>query len=115
VVRTGDTLYRIALRYRVTVAALAATNNISDPRRIFVGQTLLIPTTDPQIPALTPPGVSPTPIVVDGQRYHIVRSGENLFRIALRYGVPLNRLAEVNQITNPRQIFVGQIIVIPDE
>ena len=46
-------------------------------------------------------------------RTHTVRAGENLFRIALRYGVPLNTLAAVNRISNPALIYVGQVLVIP--
>jgi LysM repeat protein len=66
--------------------------------------------------AVTPPlSVSPTPVIDDGQCGHVVRPGENLFRISLRYGVSLNRMAEVNQIANPRQIYVGQVHMIPNE
>jgi len=44
---------------------------------------------------------------------HIVQNGENLFRIALRYGIDLNQLAATNGIADPRTIFVGQSLVIP--
>jgi len=44
---------------------------------------------------------------------HTVQSGENLFRIALRYGVDMNELASVNNITNLTQIYAGQVLVIP--
>jgi LysM repeat protein len=44
IVRPGDTLYSIARRYRTTVAAIASANGIPDPRRIWVGQRLVIPT-----------------------------------------------------------------------
>jgi len=43
VVAEGENLFRLALRYQTTVAAIAAANGISDPTRIFVGQRLLIP------------------------------------------------------------------------
>jgi LysM repeat protein len=43
VVSPGETLFRIALRYGVTVQAIAAANNISNPNAIYVGQTLQIP------------------------------------------------------------------------
>lgn len=46
-------------------------------------------------------------------RTHVVRAGENLFRIALRYGVPLSRLAAVNGISNPARIYAGQTLIIP--
>lgn len=44
---------------------------------------------------------------------HIVRSGENLFRIGLRYGVDFRIIASFNGITDPARIFVGQCIIIP--
>lgn len=39
----GDNLYRIALRFNVTLDALMTVNNIIDPTRIYVGQVLIIP------------------------------------------------------------------------
>jgi LysM repeat protein len=43
-VRRGDTLYSIARRHSTTVAILAQINNIRNPRLIYVGQRLKIPT-----------------------------------------------------------------------
>ena len=42
-VRRGDNLFRIALRYGTTVQALASTNGLADPRRLSVGQVLVVP------------------------------------------------------------------------
>ena len=44
---------------------------------------------------------------------HTVQAGENLYRIALRYGVDLNELVTVNQITDRTRIFRGQVLLIP--
>lgn len=44
---------------------------------------------------------------------HVVASGENLFRIALEYDVPLDTLAAYNRIVAPHQIFVGMEIRVP--
>lgn len=43
VVAPGDTAWRIAMRFGVTVAALAAANGLYSPQWLYVGQTLLIP------------------------------------------------------------------------
>jgi LysM repeat protein len=43
VVKSGETLSAIALRYGVTVAAIQAANGIKDPNKIVVGQKLVIP------------------------------------------------------------------------
>jgi cell wall-associated NlpC family hydrolase len=43
VVQPGETAFRIARRYGVTVAALAALNRLSDPARLRAGQRLMVP------------------------------------------------------------------------
>ncbi|MCX7683589.1 MAG: LysM peptidoglycan-binding domain-containing protein [Anaerolineae bacterium] len=101
VVQPGENLYRIALRYGVTVEALQAANNIGDVNRIYVGQRLIIPTA----------GSSGGSSVASG--VHIVQRGENLFRIARRYGLTAQALAAANHITNPNRIYAGQRLVIP--
>lgn len=47
------------------------------------------------------------------QATHVVQPGENLFRIALRYGVALDTLVRWNGIQNPALIYAGQVLVIP--
>jgi 2',3'-cyclic-nucleotide 2'-phosphodiesterase/3'-nucleotidase len=42
-----------------------------------------------------------------------VQRGDNLFRIALRYGLTTDELAAANNITDPTRIFAGQVLVIP--
>jgi LysM repeat protein len=48
-----------------------------------------------------------------GQQTHVVQPGENLFRIALKYGTTWPVLAAANNITNPNLIYVGQVLIIP--
>jgi spore germination protein len=45
-VRPGDTVFRIAQTYGVTPQALAQANGLTDPDRIIVGQSLVIPGAD---------------------------------------------------------------------
>ncbi len=52
------------------------------------------------------------PAVGDGV-YHVVRPGQTLYRIALTYRVPLDRVARVNGIANPHRIRSGQRLFIP--
>ncbi len=44
---------------------------------------------------------------------HVVQVGENLFRIALRYGTTIDAISRANGISNPNQIIVGQTLIIP--
>ncbi|WP_269540788.1 LysM peptidoglycan-binding domain-containing protein [Cerasicoccus fimbriatus] len=62
VVASGDTLGAIANRYGVSVKTIMQSNGISDPRRLRVGQTLMIPTgLEPVAPAPKP---APKPAAV---------------------------------------------------
>ena len=59
VVQSGDTMFRIGVRFNVTVSALALANGITNMNLIYVGQTLVIPGSGGTPPP--PPAVSPTP------------------------------------------------------
>lgn len=45
--------------------------------------------------------------------FHVVRPGENLFRIGKAYDVSYEELARANRIRDPRQIRIGQRVFIP--
>jgi len=113
VVQRGETLFRIALRYGLSVDALVQANGIANPNQIYVGQVLVLP-----VPGNTPapvpesaPAVSIT--VVSAPVYHVVQRGETLASIARRYGVNWQELASANGISNPNRILVGQQLSIP--
>jgi murein DD-endopeptidase MepM/ murein hydrolase activator NlpD len=71
-VQPGETLFRIATRYGLTVNDVARANNISDPTVIFSGQQIIIPGIEaPQLTAELPPnvtGIDLSPLIlVEGQ------------------------------------------------
>ncbi len=45
--------------------------------------------------------------------FHVVCRGENLTRIAMRYGTTVHAIAQANGIWNPNCIFAGQVLKIP--
>jgi len=45
--------------------------------------------------------------------YHIVRRGENLFRIGKAYDIHYRKLARINRIGDPSEIRIGQRIFVP--
>lgn len=49
-----------------------------------------------------------------GYSIHVVQRGENMFRIALSYGLTAEELAAINGIENPANIQVGQRLLVPD-
>lgn len=104
----GDTLFRIALRYGVTVDELARANNIVDVTRIYSGQVLIIPGLAPVSTGteVSNPLIAPDPIE------HIVQRGESLTIIANRYGITVEQLLQMNPMSNPNRIFAGNKLQI---
>ncbi len=49
----------------------------------------------------------------DTDAVHVIQPGENLFRIALSYGLSTDELANANGITDPTRILAGQTLIIP--
>jgi LysM repeat protein len=101
VAKWGETIYSIARRYGTSVEAIVAANGLADPTRIYAGQRLIVPSSSvPAAPAAA-------------GAVHTVRAGENLYRIALWYGVTVQALAELNGIYNPGHVVAGQKLIIP--
>lgn len=71
------------------------------------------------LPAVAPqPSEPPIPLEGGGGHggngpVHVVEKGETLYRIALRYGVDLDELMDVNQIGDPGTLAVGRELVLP--
>ncbi|RIK42301.1 MAG: hypothetical protein DCC55_09310 [Chloroflexi bacterium] len=101
VVQQGEGLLQIAQRYGVDEATIAQANNITDRNVLQVGQRLVIPGLTRQDAARLQGTV------------HVVQAGESLLNIAQRYGVSVDAILELNNITNPNQIYVGQELIIP--
>lgn len=90
-VRPGQTLSRIAKRYHVSVAALAAQNRLSTDASLQTGQVLQIPS--------------------DGVVF--VRRGQTLRAIAKLHRVEVDELARANHIRANAELRVGQRLVLP--
>lgn len=98
----GDTLSAIARKYNTTVDNLVAANNISNKNLIYVNQQLVIPTGST--------GSTGSSDLASYQ-YRVV-SGDNLYRIAIRYNTTVAQLAAWNNISNTRLIYVGDILQV---
>ncbi len=114
VVQPGENLFRISLRYRVSMAAIQAANPIiRNPNLIYAGSVLIIPAGGTVPPPTAVPGQpTPTPQPGPGTVYIVVR-GDTLYLIALRFGTTIQAIAAANNIVNPNLIYVGQRLTIP--
>ena len=62
-------------------------------------------------PTAAPPPAEPVQPGVE--QTHVVQSGENMYRIGLRYGCSVLELSTYNGIANPHWIYAGQVLRIP--
>lgn len=87
-----------------------------------VPETTAVPA-EPALAALTPaaataepsPAPSPTPEAGTpaATRVHVVQAGEALLLIAKQYGVDVEELMRLNNLSSPDWIYVGQELIIP--
>ncbi len=60
-----------------------------------------------------PPTAAATPTEAGETEIYVVERGDSLSAIAARFGLTLNKLMEVNDLTDPDFVYVGQRLVIP--
>ena len=112
VVRPGENLFRIALNHGLTTQELAAANGIVDPTRIYAGQTLVIPAKGSPSSNPAPAPAAPAAPAATSTT-HLVQRGEILSRIALRYGVSVQAIAQANGIYNPPEVLARALAQAP--
>lgn len=95
IVMSGDSLSKIAERYKTSTDEIAKNNNIKDVSKIFPGQHLTI------YGAKT-----------NGPSNYTVAPGDTLAKIADKKGVNVEDIARLNNISDPNKIYPGQSIFI---
>ena len=95
-VKRGENLTYLAKKYKVTVSALLAANNLSSKHILQVGQRLLIPASSD----------------VTMETY-VVKKGDTVSGLALKFGSNPGEIKKVNGLKNPHRIQPGQKLRIP--
>lgn len=95
IVMSGDSLSKIAERYKTSTDEIAKNNNIKNVSKIFPGQRLTIY------------GVN-----TSGPSVYIVSPGDTLAKIAAKNGVSVDDIARQNNISDPNKIYPGQSLSI---
>ena len=103
-VKQGETLSELAERYGTSVQRLMELNNLRSAQDLWAGSRIQVPVTR------TAAAPKPKPAVNKNATQHKVQSGETLSVIAQRYGVSMQNLIAINNISNPNQVEVGQTL-----
>lgn len=97
IVKSGDSLYKIANAYNTTVDELKSLNNLSS-NILSIGQVL-------KVPKSVSSEITST---ID----YVVKSGDNLYAIARKYNTTVNEIKSLNNLGSDI-LSVGQILKIP--
>lgn len=102
-VTPNDSIDSIAQSFQVPTNELMSINGLGPNSRLIPGMVIIIPTFHPRPPFQPMP---PT------NRIYIVRHGDTIWSISRRFGVSVNDIMFVNQMTFPI-VFPGQSLIIP--
>ena len=103
IVQRGDSLWSIANRFGITVNQLRDANNLTTDL-LSLGQVLQIPTVEEEAPTL--------PIVPPSDNTYTVQRGDSLWSIANKFGVSVNELKNLNNLTTDL-LSLGQVLLLP--
>lgn len=112
----GESLAQIAQKYNVSVATIQVANKIKNPNRISIGQTLVIPAgelSSSTIAEYKKSTATPEKTVTQSKKPTIysVQKGDNLQKIASKYGVSISDIKKWNNLKKDT-IYVGQKLTI---
>ena len=107
-VQKGDTYWTISQKYGVSLSSLLAANNVTDSATLFVGDIVKIPSSDIGNSGNTSPS---SPSVT--YKTHTVTSGDTLWNIAIKYGIPYQELLNTNSLSESSYIYDGMKLTIP--
>lgn len=102
-VKRGDTLSKLAIKYKTTVNLIVEFNNIKNKNLIYTGQILKIPYSTQEI---------------KGETNHIIytiKRGDTLTQIAKKFNTTVSELVKLNHIKNPNLIYAGDTLKIKNE
>ena len=96
IVKPGDTLYRIANKYNISVNDLITTNNLSS-NILSIGQELVIPI---------------KPVTEEDYAVYEVVNGDTLYSIARKFNTKVDSIKSYNNLTS-NLLSIGQVLQIP--
>jgi membrane-bound lytic murein transglycosylase D len=124
IARRGDTLKKVAKRFDIPVAELAAANHLNAASRLRKGQRIRIPSTEPEgtgtaVASSKDSGgeakSSSSRRVSSATGSYKVRKGDTLASIAKKHGMTKTKLAKLNGISSRARVKAGQRLVVSSQ
>lgn len=119
-VQEGDNCTTIAEEFEVDIEVLLALNNLTGGCFIQPGETILIPTSEQELPTPTP---LPTDIAPGTLIEYTVRPGDTLIGLAEQFNSTVERIIEetndyrrdndLEEIEDNNDLFFGDVLIIP--
>lgn len=103
---SGDTLWKISVKYNVSLATILQKNGLNSNSTIYIGQKIIVP-----LVKASPNPVDTKPYITY-QNYY-VKSGDTVWSIAEKHGIPMTELLKVNRLTENSWLTINQKLSIP--
>ncbi len=108
-VKKGETYWTISQKYGVTLSSLLSYNNATNNTTLNIGDVVKIPKSASS--GGSSGGTSSAPYVT--YKTYSVQSGDTLWNVAIKHGIPYSELLEVNSLTESSYIYAGMKLTIP--
>lgn len=122
IVKANETLSKIASLHKIKLQDLISINNITNPNKLKIGQTLIITTKKTVataaktavVPKATPVAKVPEPVSnkTETDKY-VIKAGDSFSLIARTHNISLASIIAENKTINPNSLKIGQAINLP--
>jgi len=89
ILKSGDTLYKISRKYKISVNELISYNNIKKPENLKIGTIINIPSV------------------------YTVKKGDTLYGISVKYHLSVKELCTINKININHTLTIGERLKVP--
>ena len=94
IIKPGDTLYNIAIKYQINLKRLMRLNPNLNPNDLQIGEQVII-------------------TINQNLDYYIIQLGDNIWEISQTTDLSVNDILAYNKIENPKYLLPGQVIFLP--
>lgn len=115
--KRGDSLWKVAIKFKIPLAALTAANDIPNPDKVREGQKVTVPDQQSARAATAKPistARAATPASSDGSKLYEVQAGDTLSGLAKRFNTSVSDIVQRNGLESTKALIrIGQELKLP--